>query len=69
MTRDEWVRVKEIAAEALARPEVDRAAYVAARCGQNDLLCHEVQSLLDSVAKATGLYETLEFTRAGALGR
>jgi hypothetical protein len=64
MTRDEWVRVKQIAAEALARPEGDREGYVAAQCGQDGLLCREVQSLLDSVAKATNLYESPGFTTA-----
>jgi TolB-like protein/Tfp pilus assembly protein PilF/tRNA A-37 threonylcarbamoyl transferase component Bud32 len=62
MTREEWVRVKEVAAEALARPGAERPAYVDARCGDDARLRREVHSLLHAVAKATPFYERPGFT-------
>jgi serine/threonine protein kinase/TolB-like protein/Tfp pilus assembly protein PilF len=67
MTPAEWQRVKEIAAEALARADGERASYVAARCGADAALALEVRSLLESVATADALYEGPSLTTAGAL--
>jgi hypothetical protein len=66
MTRDDWRRIKEIAAGALDEPESSRAAYVASRCGRDEKLRNEVESLIDSAAKAEGLYETPAALIAGA---
>jgi serine/threonine protein kinase/TolB-like protein/Tfp pilus assembly protein PilF len=66
MTRDDWRRIKEIAAAALEEPESSRAAYVASRCGADDGLRAEVDSLLDSTTKAAGLFETPTPLIAGA---
>ena len=58
MTGDEWRVVKTIAAEALDRPEGERAAFVEARCAADFVLRREVLSLLASARQATTLYET-----------
>ncbi len=59
MTRDEWRRVKEIAAGALEEPLSSRAAYLARQCTTEDeTLRREVESLVESAVKATDLYET-----------
>jgi tetratricopeptide (TPR) repeat protein/predicted Ser/Thr protein kinase len=41
-----WEQVKELLDEALARPEAERAAFVARRAGSDDALRAEVESLL-----------------------
>ena len=46
MTRDQWSRVKEIVAAALAQPESARAAYLATQCDSDDALRREAESLL-----------------------
>ena len=58
MTRDEWLRVKDVAAGALDQPTSGRDAYVDARCGDDEAWRTEVRSLLASVATASALYET-----------
>ncbi len=67
MNRDEWLRVKALAAGALALPQPDRAAYVTAQCGSDEPLLRDVLSLIDSAAKAADLYETPPVTYADAL--
>lgn len=62
MTRDEWIRIKAIASEALTRPSSDRAAWVAARCGEDVHLAGEVQSLLASISTAEPLYESAPYS-------
>src|SRR5687768_1101120 len=66
MTRDDWRRIKEIAAAALEEPDSSRSAYVASRCGADDALRAEVESLLDSATRAADLFETPTVLRAGA---
>ena len=66
MTRDDWRRIKEIATAALQEPESSRAAYVAARCGSDEELRGEVDSLLESTTKAAGLFESPTPLIAGA---
>jgi serine/threonine protein kinase/tetratricopeptide (TPR) repeat protein len=66
MTRDEWRRIKDIAGDALAEPEVTRFSYVAARCGADDILRGEVLALLESTANASHLFEEPALTSAGA---
>ena len=58
VTPAEWLRVKEIAAEALARPDGERASYVAARCGADAALALEVRSLLESMVQVGDRFET-----------
>ncbi len=67
MNRDQWLRVKGIVADALAQPDADRAAFAAARCGDDAALYEEVRSLLESAAEAAQLYETPRVTTAGLL--
>jgi len=67
MTRDEWQQVKAIAIEALAQPDAERFAFVAARCGLDEPLCREVESLLASMASATHLYERPAFPAEAVL--
>ena len=57
MTRDEWQRVKQIAAAALDVHEHERAAYIAAACTGDDNLEREVVSLLASAECADQLFE------------
>jgi serine/threonine protein kinase len=57
MTRDEWRRIKAIAADALAEPESHRAAFVSSRCEGDNGLRGEVESLVHSAAKAAHLFE------------
>jgi len=49
--RINWQRTEEVFLEALGRPPEDRAAYVAAACGPDETLRHEVESLLDAYAE------------------
>src|SRR5688500_20052655 len=58
MTRDEWTRVKDIAAGALDAHPSARAAYLTARCGGDRRLRDEVEALLDAADQAADLYET-----------
>jgi eukaryotic-like serine/threonine-protein kinase len=66
MTRDEWQRIKAIASAALAEPESQRAAYVSSRCGGDEALRGEVESLVHSAAKAAHLFESPTVVMAGA---
>src|SRR5688572_2458648 len=66
MTRDDWRRIKDIAGSALEEPESSRAAYVTARCGSDDGLRREVESLIASATRADALFETPSVLIAGA---
>ena len=66
MTREEWQRIKGIAADVLAEPEPGRSARLAARCGSDAALRSEVESLLESTTRAAYLYETPTLLIAGA---
>jgi hypothetical protein len=46
VTPEDWQRAKEILEAALARPIHERSQYVAGRCGGDDVLRQEIQSLL-----------------------
>ncbi len=52
MSSDRWLRVEEIYHAALDRPEPERAAFVAAACGEDEALAREVRSLLDYDGRA-----------------
>jgi TolB-like protein/Flp pilus assembly protein TadD/tRNA A-37 threonylcarbamoyl transferase component Bud32 len=66
MTRDDWRRIKDIAGSALEEPESSRAAFVTARCGRDDDLRREVESLIASATRADALFETPTVLIAGA---
>jgi hypothetical protein len=52
VTRDEYARLKEIVAGALAQPATGRPAYVIARCGPDVTLRIEVESLVTAALQA-----------------
>jgi TolB-like protein/Flp pilus assembly protein TadD len=66
MTRDEWLRIKEIAASALEQPPSVRAAYVAKHCRGDAALLREVESLVASATDAEDLFEKPSMLMAGA---
>ena len=66
VTREEWRRIKAVAAGALEQPEEARLAYLAATCGDDRTLHAQVESLLSSAAEATDLFETPSVLIAGA---
>ncbi|HEY7190787.1 MAG TPA: protein kinase [Vicinamibacterales bacterium] len=66
MTREEWRRIKTVAAGALEQPEDTRSAYLAATCGDDRELRDQVESLLVSAAQASPLFETPAVVVAGA---
>jgi TolB-like protein/Flp pilus assembly protein TadD/tRNA A-37 threonylcarbamoyl transferase component Bud32 len=66
MTRDDWRRIKDIAGDALEEPIASRAEYVAARCGLDQALLREVESLIASATRAEPLFEMPSVLRAGA---
>ena len=57
MTGERWREVKAITADALGVTELDRAGFIASRCGADQALCREVQSLVAAALKATDLFE------------
>jgi serine/threonine protein kinase len=57
VTRDEYARLKEIVAGALAQPATGRPAYVIARCGPDVTLRIEVESLVTAALHAAPMYE------------
>jgi non-specific serine/threonine protein kinase/serine/threonine-protein kinase len=66
VTRDEWLQIKQIAADAWDQPEAARAAFVATACAGNDALRREVESLLKSSTDAADLFETPAMALPGA---
>jgi eukaryotic-like serine/threonine-protein kinase len=66
VTREEWRRIKAVAAGALEQPEDGRTAYLAAICGDDRTLHAQVESLLSSAAMASELFETPSVLIAGA---
>lgn len=61
MTPEDWQRIKAVSAAALDRPESERLPFIAAACGGNLDIEHEVHSLLASVAQASNLFEGSSF--------
>jgi tetratricopeptide (TPR) repeat protein len=57
VTSDEYARLKQIVAGALAQPDADRAAYVSAQCGSESTIRIEAESLLAAAVRAASLYE------------
>jgi serine/threonine protein kinase len=66
MTREEWLRVKDVTAAALEQPEAARAGFVAHTCEGDEPLEREVRSLLASAISASPLFETPVFATATA---
>jgi len=66
VTREEWRRIKAVAAGALEQPEDTRPDYLAATCGDDRDLRDQVESLLASAAEASPLFETPSVVIAGA---
>jgi TolB-like protein/Tfp pilus assembly protein PilF/tRNA A-37 threonylcarbamoyl transferase component Bud32 len=58
VTREEWRRIKAVAAGALEQPDDARRAYLADACGDDGNLRDQVESLLASAAAASPLFET-----------
>jgi eukaryotic-like serine/threonine-protein kinase len=58
MTREDWQRIKRIAADARDRPAPARDRFVAAACAGDEDLRRQVESLLGSMDAAEHLYET-----------
>ena len=54
---DDWPRLKQVFAGALALRADERPAYLAAACGGNEALRREVESLLSSHERAKGFLE------------
>ena len=65
MTTAEYARLKEIVAGALACPDADRPAYLAAQCGADATIRVEAESLLASALRAAPLYEDPTLLIAG----
>jgi len=57
MTREEWQRIKDVAARAWEQPRERQTAFVVETCGGDLQLQRDVESLLLSVAEAESLYE------------
>jgi non-specific serine/threonine protein kinase/serine/threonine-protein kinase len=61
MTREEWLRVKAVAAAAWEQPPDSRAAYLSAVCAGDGQLREEVDRLLESADAASSMFETPAF--------
>jgi eukaryotic-like serine/threonine-protein kinase len=57
MTREQWKRIKDVAVGAMAEPASARPAFLAAQCGADAVLRHEVETLLASADEAESLFE------------
>jgi serine/threonine protein kinase len=79
VTPEQWRRVKEVFEAALDHAPEERSAFLAQDCGDDVLLCSEVQSLLRSYEQEKGFMETpavalaaqslVEQERAALVGR
>ena len=65
MTSAEYARLKDIVAGALARPDSERLAYLAAQCGGDTTIRIEAESLLAAAIRAAPLYEDPTLLIAG----
>jgi serine/threonine protein kinase/Tfp pilus assembly protein PilF len=54
MTPERWEQVKALCGEALGRPTAERATYLAAACGADLDLRHEVDTLLAETSEGSG---------------
>jgi non-specific serine/threonine protein kinase/serine/threonine-protein kinase len=67
MTREEWRRVKSVAAAAWDQPAARRAAFLDAACGGDHWLRQEAGRLLESSDAAATLYETPALSGPGVI--
>src|SRR5262245_21081492 len=65
MTDDRWRRVKALFQAAVERPPAERAAFLAAAAGDDELLRLEVESLLASDSADDGALDRLPIMSAG----
>jgi eukaryotic-like serine/threonine-protein kinase len=65
VTSAEYARLKEIVSGALAQPDSNRSAYLAAQCGADATIRVEAESLLASALRAAPLYEDPTLLIAG----
>jgi hypothetical protein len=59
MTPDQWTKIKQIAGEAWAPPELEREAYVRSMCAENEPLRIEVINLLGAMSDAAKAFDRL----------
>ena len=57
MSEIDWDRVRALFHDAADRPPNERAAYLLAECAGDEVLCHEVESLLAAHDRAEGFLE------------
>src|SRR5262249_34415699 len=62
----DWNRVKQLFQEALERSPADRPAFLRNLCASDDVLLHEVQSLLDAHEDAGAFAEQSPWSAVGA---
>ena len=58
MTPENWHKVKEVFEAALGHAPEERSAFLGQACGDDDLLCSEVKSLLSSYEQEKSFMET-----------
>src|SRR5215472_9633281 len=66
MTSDRWEQIFTLFDAALARPEAERAAFLADHCGDDAYMRQEVESLLSAHGDAEGFFSGRR-ARSGAL--
>jgi eukaryotic-like serine/threonine-protein kinase len=66
MTPDRWRQVEDLCHAALARPEENRAAFLAAACAGDGMLQREVESLLAHESSAAGFMRVPAVAVAGS---
>lgn len=59
MTPEQWAKIKLIAGDAWALPELEREVYVRSVCVENEALRIEVMNLLAAMRDAAGAFDRL----------
>ena len=65
MTSEQYARLKDIVAGALARSDSDRSAFISSQCGADESIRVEAESLLAAALRATAMYEDPTLLIAG----
>ena len=68
MTPERWRQVEDVYHAVMARPAGERAGVVAELCGADEVLRHEVESLLAHAGEASAFLETPAFAAASVAG-
>ena len=68
MTPERWRQVEAVYHTVIARPAGERAGVVADLCGSDEVLRHEVESLLARAGEASAFLETPAFAAASIAG-